>query len=182
MLVNKAELARVFGVSAPTVDRWIVDGCPIVKGGSNGVAYEFDTDQVKDWKDRREADDKRQAEEREQEIRRIQSEMFAADEPLGPAGMSQAEIRTYLENQQRVEVLKRQRGERLDRADVLNDYQAVFNVVRQHTLGWSTTVGRLLSLDAAQQALVERLVRELLGDMMRQIKDPALRPVLRDAA
>src|SRR5579883_1132301 len=77
MLVNKAELARVFGVSAPTVDRWIVDGCPIVKGGSNGVAYEFDTDQVKDLKDRREADDKRQAEEREQEIRRIQSEMFA---------------------------------------------------------------------------------------------------------
>lgn len=47
--VNRTDLAAIFGVSMPTVDRWVVNGMPVVKQGSRGVSAEFNTAECFEW-------------------------------------------------------------------------------------------------------------------------------------
>jgi phage terminase Nu1 subunit (DNA packaging protein) len=180
-LVNKAELARTFGVSEPTVSKWLADGCPAEKGGSNGVAYEFDVDKVKAWKDERDRLLAEQARERAVAIRTKQNELFGDDQSLVPEGLSQDEVKTYLENVRLSDYIRRQRGELVERSSVVNEFSAVFNVVRQHTLGWATTLAKTAGLTLEQQRAADGLARRTLDAMWRQISDPTLRPVLDDA-
>ncbi|MBP2494700.1 phage terminase Nu1 subunit (DNA packaging protein) [Methylobacterium sp. PvP062] len=49
-LVNRADLAGIFGVSVNTVTSWIEKGCPYVERGSNGVEWQFDTAAVINWR------------------------------------------------------------------------------------------------------------------------------------
>lgn len=50
MIVNRTQLAEVFGVSMPTVDAWTRAGCPIEKRGARGVQAEYDTAKVAEWR------------------------------------------------------------------------------------------------------------------------------------
>lgn len=47
--VNRTQLSEIFGVSMPTVDSWVRNGCPIVKRGGQGRQSEFDTAAVARW-------------------------------------------------------------------------------------------------------------------------------------
>lgn len=179
LVVNKGELARLFRVSTPTVDGWIAKGCPVKAGGSNGVPYEFDVDQVKAWRDQVEAEERQAEEERRQRLGAAQAEMFAGDR-LAPEGI--ADIREALEAERLAVIVGKQKGELLSREEVRADYAAMFGVVRQHTLGWAATLGRVAGLSGEQQQEAERLVRAMLVSMHGQIKDPGLRPQIDDGA
>lgn len=51
--VNRAELASVFGVSLPTIDVWVRNGCPFdVRGAGKGKPWVFDTADVAAWRER----------------------------------------------------------------------------------------------------------------------------------
>lgn len=50
-LVNKAELAEIFGVAMPTIDDWVKRGCPAVERGAKGRAWTFNTSDVRQWRD-----------------------------------------------------------------------------------------------------------------------------------
>ncbi|WP_449246557.1 terminase small subunit [Desulfarculus baarsii] len=54
-IVNRTQLAEIFGVSLPTVDAWRRDGCPVEKQGGRGKEYKFDTVSVLEWRQEREA-------------------------------------------------------------------------------------------------------------------------------
>lgn len=47
--VNRSDLADTFGVSLPTVDDWVRNGCPWVQRGGRGVEWVFDTAAVARW-------------------------------------------------------------------------------------------------------------------------------------
>jgi phage terminase Nu1 subunit (DNA packaging protein) len=49
-LRSLAETATFFGVSQPTVRRWIDAGCPVAERGSSGVAYKLDLAAVATWR------------------------------------------------------------------------------------------------------------------------------------
>lgn len=49
MIVNRQELSEAMGVSLPTVDRWIRDGCPVKQRGAKGIPWEFDLAAVVTW-------------------------------------------------------------------------------------------------------------------------------------
>ncbi len=49
-IANRFEIAEIYGKSVTTIDDWVRQGCPIVKVGSSGVAYEFNTADVWDWR------------------------------------------------------------------------------------------------------------------------------------
>lgn len=81
---NLSETADFFGVSVPTVKEWIKRGCPVLEGGSNGVAYRLDLRQVNAW---RQGELERAAEERaarEEANRQLALELFG-DNLLAPA-------------------------------------------------------------------------------------------------
>lgn len=49
--VNRTELAAIFGVSLPTVDLWVRNGCPGIKSGvGKGGGWTFDTAEVATWR------------------------------------------------------------------------------------------------------------------------------------
>lgn len=176
LIVNKGELARIFRVSLPTVDTWITMQCPIVAGGSNGVAYEFDVGLVRAW---REQEERRKAEvdaERQRRIGEAQAELFQGGDRLAPEGV--AHIRESLEAERLALIVGQQKRELIARADVVADYAAVFGVIRQSMLGWASTLAKSAGLTPLQQQEAERLARETLINMQGQIKDPDLRPSL----
>lgn len=47
--VNRAELAELFGVSLPTVDSWLRDGCPFVQKGAKGREWVLESATVHRW-------------------------------------------------------------------------------------------------------------------------------------
>ena len=49
MIVNRQELSQAMGVSLPTVDRWIRDGCPCKQRGAKGVPWGFNLPDVVAW-------------------------------------------------------------------------------------------------------------------------------------
>lgn len=49
MIVNRAELADVLGVSVVTIDNRIARGLPVERKGREGKSYEFETSDVIDW-------------------------------------------------------------------------------------------------------------------------------------
>lgn len=49
MIVNRASLATAMGVSEPTIDRWVKEGCPVEKRGGRGRAWEFSVPDVVAW-------------------------------------------------------------------------------------------------------------------------------------
>lgn len=55
--LNRAALADHFGVSLPTVDRWIKDGMPVKQRGARGIEWKFDLAAcIAWWGDRRARD------------------------------------------------------------------------------------------------------------------------------
>ena len=54
-IVNRAELASIFGTSLPTIDAWVRAGMPCVQEGGRGVEYRFNTREVIAWRSAREA-------------------------------------------------------------------------------------------------------------------------------
>lgn len=54
MIVNRAELADAMGVSLPTVDRWVKEGCPIKVRPRKGVPAQFVLGEVVSWWGQRE--------------------------------------------------------------------------------------------------------------------------------
>jgi len=47
--LNRAGLAEYMGVALTSVDRWIKEGMPVVRRGSRGIEWEFDSAEVAKW-------------------------------------------------------------------------------------------------------------------------------------
>ncbi|MFW8636700.1 terminase small subunit [Cribrihabitans pelagius] len=48
-LLNRSQIAQIFGVSENTIDKWRKKGMPVEGEGGNGVAYEFRFSDCKRW-------------------------------------------------------------------------------------------------------------------------------------
>ncbi|WP_047308794.1 terminase small subunit [Rhodopseudomonas palustris] len=48
-VVNRQELADIFGYSLPTITAWVENGMPVKTHGSRGKQFEFDTEDVLKW-------------------------------------------------------------------------------------------------------------------------------------
>jgi len=55
--VSRRDLAAIFGVSLPTVDAWVRQGCPYDARGGRGKEWTFDTADVARWREERAAAD-----------------------------------------------------------------------------------------------------------------------------
>lgn len=51
MEVNRAQLADFEGVSLVTIDNWVRAGCPVMRRGSRGVEWQFNSADVRKWRE-----------------------------------------------------------------------------------------------------------------------------------
>ena len=49
MRLNRGEVAKILGVSLPTISRWVDEGMPVETRGRRGVPWEFDAAEVVAW-------------------------------------------------------------------------------------------------------------------------------------
>lgn len=49
-IVNKVDLASIFGVSLPTIDQWLRSGCPFDQRGGLGREWQFAAGDVLRWR------------------------------------------------------------------------------------------------------------------------------------
>jgi phage terminase Nu1 subunit (DNA packaging protein) len=75
-VISRGRLAEVCGVSAPTVDHWVISGCPFVTRGGRGKAWAFNSADVMAWRIERAKDDAggaAPADERDLKLRRLKA-------------------------------------------------------------------------------------------------------------
>lgn len=181
MMANRAEMARLLGVSEPTLDRLIVRGMPVAQRGGNGRPYQFDIEACTAWYrgelDREEAD--RQARENE-------FAQFAFDLGNNTSSATIDGVQPGLTGKARIDALNaalledklaRTRGDLVPVADVKADYMAIFQRLRQRLLAVDTMLVRRAGLSPAQAAIVRDDMRDLLKELGLQIANPDWRPV-----
>jgi phage terminase Nu1 subunit (DNA packaging protein) len=49
--LNKADLAKHYGKSLPTISQWVAKGCPFVSKGGPGKEWVFDSAEVASWRE-----------------------------------------------------------------------------------------------------------------------------------
>jgi len=76
-IVNRAEVADLFGVAEATVDQWIRRGMPVVQRGAKGIAWKINSADVSDWlrqRDLEQATGEDAADEQELKRRKLAAE------------------------------------------------------------------------------------------------------------
>lgn len=96
--LNRAETARHMGVDITTVDRWVREGCPVLKRGSRGKEYAFDLPAVIRWWGDRKAEEAAGSQPRdvaEINMRTLQAKMLLAELELATARGDVAPVREF---------------------------------------------------------------------------------------
>lgn len=141
--MNKARLCLLTGRSRPQIDRWIIDGCPVVEAAKDkGGEWKFNTAQVFDWLERRSDAD-------EEKIDLTEERARLAKEQADAQALRNAALRSEL----------------LPADEVESAWQSAIGRSRALLLGIATaTPGQivLLARKHAEAADAERAVRELL--------------------
>jgi phage terminase Nu1 subunit (DNA packaging protein) len=172
LVVNKRELAQILGVSLPTIDRMLQDGCPIAEGGSNGVAYKFDVGRVRAWREETAAKKRRVDADRRARIDAEQAKLFGDDELPeieGAADLSpQARAALVRTRREHLLVLEQMR-ELVRAADVEAGLAPVFAELQTGILGVPDELQRRFGL--TEEATVA--MREILEDRLAEAADAA---------
>lgn len=99
-LRSLADTATFFGVSQPTVRRWIDAGCPVAEKGSNGVAYQLDLAAVAAWRRDQDAAADAEAQARAERDAQLRLEL------LGPEALTVQPDAPALTARQRADALQ----------------------------------------------------------------------------
>lgn len=175
--LNKRQLAHAAGVSEPTIDKWLQDGCPVKTLGSNGRGYEFVLRDVLDWRKQVEEAARAEAERVQASMRQAELELTGGTVAPGEFAKLGARDRVAaLDAEYRALRLAKEKGQLVDRNEVERDYNAVFALLRQRLMSMPTYLARVAQFDAAKTKIVEAEMRDLLRDLAKQIADPTLRP------
>lgn len=162
--VNLGEMARIAGVSEPTMRRWIGEGCPVKSRGGNGVAYEFDPEEVKAWRTERDRNADAAEAERQRQILEQQAEMFEGQQ-MAPAGFDLERHRTAIQVEHAALNLSKLKGDLVPIEEVRRDADSVMGLIRQRLLAFVPNLTRSAGLTPEQQQEGEKQIRELLEDL-----------------
>jgi terminase small subunit / prophage DNA-packing protein len=146
-IVNKAELASLFGVSITAVDKWLGRGCPYLEKGGPSKGYKFDTAAVAEW---------RSEEAAEQAVELSDPGTDPAIRKLS-AEASLAELK-----------LAREEGSLVPIADVERGWSMLIAACRSRLLAVPVkcaAMARAAESTEAARALIEKAITEALNEL-----------------
>ncbi|EME71399.1 hypothetical protein H261_03283 [Paramagnetospirillum caucaseum] len=169
---NLEETAKFFGISVPTLKSWVDRGCPVVKRGGNGVAWEFELHAAAEWlrgERKREEDDAVFSAERDSQLKFDLLGQDTLPDPYGGGSASMtAKARAEALRAELDKVKLAQMRRELVRADdVRDDLSQVMALVRDRLRTLPDDLGRRYGLDGDQ---VEDCV-EMVDDLLNSLAD-----------
>lgn len=165
-LLNRAQLAAIFGVSENTIDKWRKKGMPCETEGGNGVAYEFMYSDCLQWYN--------DEQERIQRERRVADD-FVAQQRMVFLGLNETDPKAQLTPAQKKELAQaelvwmqaaRERRSLIDVEEVVSLLDFVFGEFRAGVGGLPDWMEREFSLSGEQ---VERVVA-YTDDILRGVQ------------
>ena len=188
---NLEEAAQYFGVSVPTVRRWIAHGAPVVRQGGNGVGYEIDVLAMAAWRRESAAEAVRDREERDaqraERDRELQKELLGTDaSPDDDQAAFTAHQREALTRAELGRIrLARERGELVEYDQLAFKVARVVGEFRDRLLVMPEQIGRRCGLDDAtiegMQAEVEAVLEEI-ADAIENLEAREEPPLPRERA
>ena len=176
-ILNRAQLARAFGVSENTVTAWISKGLPYRVEGTNGRAWEFQLSEAYAWVEGQREDERR---------RRVEGDRLAAeaaqaflnleDQGAADSGMSAREIRALAEAEFHRNKVAEQRGDLVRAERVRAVLELVFLAVQRGLVTLPDHAERELGLEPAAAATLEARCLSVLEEIRREIEESLTRP------
>lgn len=178
-IVNMTELAELLGITTPTLRDWLrkYDDFPVEARGDHGVAYEFDSAKVAQWRLDHKAALALEDAERAAEIKQMRLDWAGepvVDDPT--LGLPPTERRAELDAQRQFDLMAIQR-------DALLTKTEVDGMVR-HALTDFTKALRQIGPDLARDHNLDRPLRIAIDARIRQAMNDTvdrLQPMLKDA-
>jgi phage terminase Nu1 subunit (DNA packaging protein) len=146
-LLNKTELAEIFGVSRTTISDWIIKGMPVEDRGRNGKEWQFSLPQVAEWR----------------------LEQLLSNTPVSGVTITEAKRRRALAEAELKEFeLKIKSGEYVHLESILELYEGMVMAIRAKLLAFPTKVATVVhgskSLPVAHDIL-EKHIYEVLNEL-----------------
>lgn len=168
---SQQETAKFFGITTPTVRAWIDDGCPVVEGGHQGVAYKLDLRAVGGWLKGREDDKARLKEETAAADAQLKLELLGGDAlPDGAEGpLTPKQRADFLRAELDKVKLAEKRGE-LVHADAVRDVLSnALALVRERLRALPDQLARKFDLSEVQVVAALELTDEILADLADEL-------------
>lgn len=165
--LNRDELAQAMGVSLPTVDRWVRDGCPVMQRGGNGRPYAFDLGQVKAWRDGIVMEE--QADERRRRELIAQQEL----ELLGGVddGLTAKDRRAVMEAELVTNKVRRERGELVESAEVNLMLERLFRTIANNLQLIPSRLEKRLQLSPSVVAELQSAIDDIQEGVARELME-----------
>lgn len=180
LLLNRSDLAQAFNVSLNTVDKWIMAGMPVEKGGTNGQAYQLRLSACWAWKQHRDQVEETEKEAKLAAVRQLRLQMVGGESGDSVDSLSPGQKREIFQTQTAYEDFRRQRGELMHRKEVEEMLTDVFKTLRDAVIALPDTLEQKAHIDPKAAALVESICDNALESMSAQTREFfGLRPVNR---
>lgn len=167
------QTAAFFGITIPTMKRWIASGCPVVEKGSNGQAYKISLRAVAAWRHEIAEADETAAAERAEADTQLRLELLGPDVlPDDDARhLSPAQREAFTRSELNRIKLARERGDLVLAVDVRLEMAQAFAAVRDRLRLLPDELATRLDLDEATTTVVLERIDEVLNDLADTIAE-----------
>lgn len=170
-VVTKKLLANAFSTSTNTIDKWIDQGMPILNEGGNGQAYEFQLSHCWAWWHARQEAEQNRSSAAESAVRAMQLELTGGSVGDGINALSPKEKQEVITAQMEYEAFQRQRGELINRDDVVALLDTVFVLLRDTITTLPDRLERECDLDGNTVEQAVFICDETLADAQSKLTD-----------
>lgn len=144
---NKADCAQFFGVTLPTIDKWIRDGMPIVQRGSQGISWVIDLHAAAKW--------------------RYEARLPSGE--LDPETLPPAERKLWYDGETRRRELQVRDRHFIPDSEVEQSVATAFAAVAQSVLALPDQLERRAGLTPTQSESAQQAIHETLNDLAERL-------------
>ena len=144
---NKADAAQFFGITLPTLEKWIRDGMPTVQKGSRGVSWIIDLHAAAEWR----------------YVARLPSGQ------LDPETLSPAERKLWYDGETRRRELQERDRHLIPESEVEQTTATAYAAIAQSILALPDQLERRVGLTPAQSEAAQVAIHDTLNDLAERL-------------
>lgn len=167
------ETARFFGVSTPTVRRWIAAGCPVEEEGGHGRAYKLSLRRVSSWRRDEEERDRAAAEEKARRDAELQLELLGPDALVGDASdgrpLTKREEADFLQAEHSRIKLAQLRGDLVPAAALLDRLAPAMALFRERVRALPDDLAPQFAWEEAETSALLEALDDALSDAVDEV-------------